>query len=584
MATRTLKSTFCLNLYMDYTITQNVANNTSSVALTMRIATVGNYNVGPWTDFNGSYIGNKSSTFTGSIPNFSGSRTLARKTLTFTHNSDGTKTATIYWKWGVNSSWGGYVNPSGSFTITLPTIPRATTPTFSPSNQDIGETVTFSFPRASSSFTHNLSLLWNKKTYTICTGAGTSYKWTMPMEMCNHVVNSPNGWGQLTCTTKKGNTTIGSKTIKFTARVPDSVVPTISAVTATENETANELGVFVKDNSSLNVKITAAGAYSSTIKTVSSTIDGTTYAGTEFTTGLLKTAGTRTLKTTVTDSRGRTTTKQTTITVQDYSTPQITRLEAQRTTDGTTPDDSGEKVKITYSYAVSPAGNKNACSAVLEYAPASGGDWTTLQTFTAYSATDATYVSEAVFDSNVTYNVRLRLTDSFTETTQAALVMSEYTLIDYAASGRGMAFGKVAEEDDLIDVNIDTRFRKAVTFDSDTDWTPLTLNTGTFKPYDNVETNTPKYRIRGKTVEIRGAFSPKSSLASSYLKVQFATLPEAITPSDNLYQLCPGANCEHWVLSVNTAGTLAISQYGATAYGTIAANTRLVFQITYTLD
>lgn len=127
------RSDFPIKLYVTYTTSQDNANNKSTINCGMYVTTPSaSYDIGPWGD-SGSYLGTTDNTFTAAIPNFGGKRTLASdKTFTVKHNDDGTGKATIYWKWGVNSSWGGFVRPSGSFEIDLPTIPRhfSSTPKF----------------------------------------------------------------------------------------------------------------------------------------------------------------------------------------------------------------------------------------------------------------------------------------------------------------------------------------------------------------------------------------------------------------------------------------------------------------------
>ena len=118
-------------------ISQNVVANTSTIALGMYVYS--QYSIA-WSDFgtNGtSYIGTATSgsncfTFTNGQSG-SGTKWLVEdKQVTVYHNSNGTLTLPIYWHWGVNSPWGQYTGPSGSYNVTLSTIDRAApTVTFS---------------------------------------------------------------------------------------------------------------------------------------------------------------------------------------------------------------------------------------------------------------------------------------------------------------------------------------------------------------------------------------------------------------------------------------------------------------------
>ncbi|MBQ9913528.1 MAG: hypothetical protein IJO73_04800 [Clostridia bacterium] len=144
-----------LKLYVYYKTSQDTANNKSTVTCGMYITIQDKHSIGSWTD-GGSYLGTKSNTFSKNIPSgTTGTFWIAEnKTFTVNHNDDGTGTATIYWKWGVNSSWGGMVTPSGSFSITLPTIARKSS--VSATNAYIGNKPTITISRKSSSFTHTL--------------------------------------------------------------------------------------------------------------------------------------------------------------------------------------------------------------------------------------------------------------------------------------------------------------------------------------------------------------------------------------------------------------------------------------------
>lgn len=117
-------SSFPIKVYVYYKTSTNSSTLKSTITCGMYVTTPSGWDIGSWYDSGGSYVGTKSLTFDGEIPNFDGTRWLVEnKSFTVSHNATtGTATATIYWKWGVNSSWGQCVYPQGSFTITLPKI------------------------------------------------------------------------------------------------------------------------------------------------------------------------------------------------------------------------------------------------------------------------------------------------------------------------------------------------------------------------------------------------------------------------------------------------------------------------------
>ena len=106
-----------IKCYVGYTVSQSIANNQSTVSCYFWIKVPSGWTIGPWSDSRGSYVGRTDKTFSGAINNIGAGNHIISDTKTFTvnHNADGTASTTIYWKWGVNSSWGRVQVPSGSF-------------------------------------------------------------------------------------------------------------------------------------------------------------------------------------------------------------------------------------------------------------------------------------------------------------------------------------------------------------------------------------------------------------------------------------------------------------------------------------
>lgn len=467
MARVRLKSTNVGTLYCDWSSSQDVAKNRSTVTLKLIFQCSSGTSIGPWSDVAGSYLGTTSMTFDGSIPNFSGTRTLATKTMTVDHDSDGTGSATIYWKWGVNSSWGGYVKPSGSFKITLPTIPRASIPTLSASSVEMGDQVTIYTNRASSAFTHTIKFKFGSYSATIATGVTTSYTYDTQLAMASYVPNATSGTGTFTLYTYNGSTLIGTKTVNITLTVPASIVPSISGASTTEANSAVTMGFFVQNQSRINVSITAGGAYGSSITDCTSTFEGKTYKGQSFTIQSVPVSGDRTLTVTVKDSRGRTKTYSRTISVTAYAKPAISAFSAFRCDASGAEDDGGSYVKCTYSFNITSLSNKNGHTVKIQRKLSTASNWTDLTTIGGYSASGATYLSGAVFDPNHSYNVRLYVADTFNSTTKQLDIGTETVTVDYLAGGQGMGLGKVAELEDTLDVAWDGRFRQNVEVDGE---------------------------------------------------------------------------------------------------------------------
>ena len=219
-------------LYVYYKTSQDIANNKSTITCGMYIVVSSGYNIGSWSDTSGSYVGTTSLTFSGAIPSgTSGTYWLVEnKSFTVNHSADGTGSATIKWKWGVNSSWGGMVIPSGDFTITLPTIARKST--VSASNANIGSKPTITISRKSSSFKHTLQYKINgESSYTTIVSKtdSTSYSsWTIP-DTAYSYISSGKVTITIKCITYSGSTKIGEDTDTLTATCSTAGISTVSA-------------------------------------------------------------------------------------------------------------------------------------------------------------------------------------------------------------------------------------------------------------------------------------------------------------------------------------------------------------------
>lgn len=442
-------------LRVDWSATQSVANNTSKITAVMYLVQASSWglSINTRSDNSTTINGTKYTWTSPSISN-GGGKTTKLATVTsgnIAHNADGTKSVTISATFELNATISGTYRDTitASATITLNTIPRATQPTLSASSANMGAAVTVTMDRASSSFTHDLAYKVGSGSYvSIATGRGTSYSWTVP-DVASQIPSATSTQLTLRCITKNGSTTIGTKYAYITAKVPTSVIPTISAVTLAEATTglAAQFGAYVQNKSKVKVTITAAGAKGSTITAYQTTLLGKTYTGSSWTSPVLTGSGTVTLSTKVKDSRGRwSAAKNTSITVQAYSTPQVNALRVFRVNTSGAADEQGERIRVDYRYSVTSLGGKNTASAVIEYKRTSADTWTPLLTDTALSADKSVKPASPTFSIDYQYDVRLTVTDWFGAVrTYTATLPSGAVILDLLADGTGIAFGKVAE-------------------------------------------------------------------------------------------------------------------------------------------
>lgn len=347
----------------------------------------------------------------------------------------------------------------GSRSVKFKAVIPTTIPTLSASSIYMNSDLTITLPRVSSNLTHALTYEFGSATGTIGSGLGASKEWTVPISLANQIPRAVTGSGTITCKTYNGTALIGTKTISFKASVPTSVIPTISSLaTSDPSGCLTKYGNYVQNKSRVKIDITAAGAYSSTITSYKIVANGSTYNTRSATTGTLLKSGTYTITATVTDSRGRTASKTATISAIAYNVPTAT-LNAYRCNSDGTANEEGAYFKATFTGSATALNNKNSKTFTLQYKEQSETSWTTAQTYTsAYSVN--TYKVIAV-DTEKSYNVRFVAKDDFASVTKSVSISAAFVLIDFAASGRGVAIGKVAENNEF-DVNLISRFRQSI--------------------------------------------------------------------------------------------------------------------------
>ena len=426
-----------LKLYRPYSITSSAVKNYSVIV-------------------NGATVASGTTTIGGS-----GTKTIASGTKTITHNSDGKKTISFSFTLDFGITWSGVYIGTGqaSGSLALTNIPRVSTFSVNKTSADMGTAVTFTITRGSTAFTHKLTLTWGGVTTTIASNVATSQAWTIPLTLADDLPNSTSGACVITCITYNGSSEIGRKTLAMTLNVPASVKPVVNNIVVSEATSglASKFGAYVQGHSKLKVVTTASGSYSSTIKSYSVKISGKTYNGSTITSDAILTSGSVAVDVTVTDSRGRTATSTVNVTVLAYSHPTITALTAQRCDSNGTINDDGEYVKLSYAFDITTLGNKNDKSYTLAYKLKSAADFTNLTSGSDYSV-NTSYIPSTVFSGDEAYDFRLTVSDYFNEISFDSDVPTAFTLMDFLASGNGMAIGKVANKANTLEIALDVEF------------------------------------------------------------------------------------------------------------------------------
>ena len=441
---------------------QDIANNTSTVTANVQLVSLGS-----------SYTINSSATKSGSLTvngnrydftfnaSLSGNqvKTIYTKTgIVIPHNSDGTKTCAFSCTAGIavtlSGTYYGTVSASGSGVFN--TIARASSISSVTASVAVNGTNTCTVNiNRKASFTHTVKFSIGSYSYT-ASSVGTSTSYAIPMTWLNAIPNATTGTVTVTVTTYSGSTQIGSAvstTFKITA--PASVVPSISdlAISEAVSGLSDKFKGYVQNKSKLAVKITSSGVYGSTIKSYKTTIQGLNYTAASFTSEILTISGSVTVATTVTDSRGRTASLSKTITVIAYTPPSISMFTVFRANGLGSADYEGTMVNARIKMNIAPVNNLNNKSYKVEYKLKSSTTWQQAETGSVYSY-DNTMLLNVNLSPNYSYDVRLTLTDYFESVTASGTIPTAYTLLDFNASGKGLAFGKVSEKSDAMEVNM----------------------------------------------------------------------------------------------------------------------------------
>ena len=227
----------------------------------------------------------------------------------------------------------------------------------------------------------------------------------------------------------------------FYLTVPDTLTPNVS-ITASEHTSGLPSGLtfFVTKRSTAEVRINASGQYGATIQSISSTFEGTQYNGNSFVTNTFGKTGNYVVTATVTDSRGKVTTKTHTLTVKDWTEPKLTLCRGYRCASANDPTESpdGAFICVRCNGSVAPVDNENAMTCIVNYkAQESSSTSSATVGTTGYTMNQAYAIFPATIGSD--YDITVVLRDRFTQTTYiCARVPATGALIHIKKNKKGM--------------------------------------------------------------------------------------------------------------------------------------------------
>ena len=292
-------------LRLDYTVSQDPAENRSTLALALYIydGTGESYNQAANSC---RYILQGKTVYQPYRYESKGWYKLGSGSVTVNHRSDGSGSAALSAAWysGFTSQWTP-ASLSVAQTVALPVIPRASG--LQAGAMTLGQTGSITVQRADAGFTHKINYQIGSAHGAVCGKTGeTRVTWTPPLSLAEEITDAVAGDCVLTATTYSGSSVVGTSSCTIKLYVPEEVKPTASLAAQVVNDNAviAGWGVCVRGYSRLGFQVTAAGVRGSSVRSCRMQFAGQTVEGLTGETGIIRQAGTLTPEVRVTDSRG----------------------------------------------------------------------------------------------------------------------------------------------------------------------------------------------------------------------------------------------------------------------------------------
>lgn len=257
-----------------------------------------------------------------------------------------------------------------------------------------------------------------------------------------------------------------------------------------------------------------------------------------------------------------------------YNQPSISKLSAVRCNSDGTANAEGNHIKIMIKASITALNNKNSKSFKLEYKASDATSWTTAATWTAAYSIDTSKVIVASIDKS--YRVRLTAKDDFKTIVKEVTAGTAFTLLDFYSSGKGVAVGKVAEIDKLLDINLRTRHRVdedfmigAAIYGMDADGNPYEAlyprnsNGNTVIGYGNYAAKSGDTNIYGKGVNISISETPSPASFKPYVckgdTLTYENIASAGYVTGGGTNICFYVPCSRYILGNPTPSAVSIN-------------------------
>lgn len=325
---------------------------------------------------------------------------------------------------------------------------------------------TLTLTRQNSSYLHRVELTFGNYE-EVYTSVGTSLNFTIPTTWLAGLPNATSGTATCTVKTFSGSTRIGDVVSQnFTITVPASVVPTVSLshLNVNDNSVVDDWNILLQGYSQLKLTATVSAGTGSTIVSIAFSGEGMsqTGTGTECTSEVLTSSGSKTWTVTVTDKRGRVGTATYTDTVHAYNKPSISSFVANRSlSDGTIDIANGTYIAATAVYDISSCdGNNSATVKKIEYKLHTSSTWTT------GNSNVASGIQYVVGGGNIAltnvYDCRVTITDELSNSVRYTVSIQSVKGVSFGLNGECARFGGPVQNDDRFECDWKAQFNDSI--------------------------------------------------------------------------------------------------------------------------
>ena len=510
---------------------------------------------------------------------------VLQNTVRVSHSSNGAKSVDIYAT--------GYVPDTSlqgsevSGTAMLDIIPMASTlDSLSCSTVYLDGTITFQYTPKNASFYNQCNVDLNldgemKSLMIVKMGQkesvqqtnATTFSSELLASLYSHLPSSREGVLRFTLHTYSDpsySIEVGSGVYKeITLSIPNNSTTAPSAtvtITPVSSLPSAFSSLYIQGKTKVDANFTNAdGKFGASITSYSMAVDGKTY-GLPYTSGYLTSAGTKTVASTVTNSRGMSTTYQRNITVIPYSAPKILDVECARCDVNGNLVDSGTYLKIKakriYSPVVSNGTQYNFCQIRYRY-KVEGGSYSSWVTILSSNELNTDEIETAALldgalSEQSSYYVQIQVIDDIGDYSHTTIsIPTERVYMHRAASINSLGIGKYAEYPNTVDIaeDITTKLRGKVEFAEK--WVELGLESNVAAytvAVGGVSDHGCRYLVCAGERHVYVTFHCALDYIGSPVQISSAAIPKEYRPVQSVYTVSSTGGRVLARISVNTSG------------------------------